>query len=154
MNEFTKLGWWSFKKILGIVILIVVLVVVGRILLFPLFVASKIIDAAAGVAEKTLDPDNVIYNYEWFKLKYENYLATENKIKNAKAALETFKVDAGPRDKWSFEDKTESSRLSSIVLGLQNYIEDIVAEYNAKSRMVNRNIFKAGDKVLPERIER
>jgi len=154
MSELTRFGWWSFKKILGIVILIAVLVVVGRIVLFPLFVASKVIDAATGVVERTLDPDNVIYNYEWFKLKYENYLATENKIKNAKATLETFKTDAGPRDKWSFEDKTESSRLSAIVLGLENYIEDIVAEYNAKSRMVNRSIFKAGDKILPERIER
>lgn len=154
MSELTKFGWWSFKKILGIIVLAAVLILVGRLVLFPLFVARKIIDAATGVVERTLDPDNVIYNYEWFKLKYEGYLATENKIENAKAALETFKADAGPRDKWSFEDKNESSRLSSVLLGLQNYIEDIKAEYNAKSRMVNRSIFKAGDKVLPERIER
>ena len=154
MSELTKIGWWSFKKILGIIILIVVLVIVGRIVLFPLFVVSKVIDAGAGIVTRTLDPDNIIYNYEWFKLKYEEYLATENKIKNAQFTLALFKTDAGPRDKWSFEDKNESSRLNSIVLGLKNYIEDVVAEYNAKSRMVNRSIFKAGDKVLPERIER
>ena len=154
MSELTKFGWWSFKKILGIIVLAAVLILVGRLVLFPLFVARKIVGAATGVVERTLDPDNVIYNYEWFKLKYENYLATENKIENAEFTLAIFKDDAGDRSKWSFEDKNESSRLSSIVLGLQNYIEDIVAEYNAKSRMVNRSIFKMGDKILPERIER
>ena len=153
MSEFFKFGWWSFKKILGIVVLAAVLILVGRIVLFPLFVARKIVDAATGVIERTLDPDNVIYNYEWFKLKYEEYLATKTKIKNTESTLATFKADAGPRSDWSFEDKNESSRLSSVLLGLQNYIEDIKAEYNAKSRMVNRKIFKMGDKVLPERIE-
>lgn len=144
-----KLGW----KIIVLIIVIMVIVIVGRVVLFPLWFAGKVIDSASGVITRTLDPDNVIQNYEWFKQVYEDVDATDRKIENAEAAISRFDESAGPRSGWSHEDKTEHARLNTIVLGLQNFRADLVAQYNARSRMVNRAIFKAGDKVLPERIE-
>lgn len=108
---------------------------------------------AARVVEKTIDADNVIYNYEWFKQRHEDIQAIDRKIVDAKAAADTFKEEAGPRDKWHREDREEHSRLSSVHLGLTQQRADIVADYNARSRMANRSIFKAGDVELPERIE-
>lgn len=153
MNSIPRLGWWSFKKIIGLVVLIFVLIIVGRLVLFPLWVANKMIDMTTGVVDRTLDPDFALQNYEWFKLRHENVQATDQKIVNAKSMIEQFKSDAGPRTGWSFEDKNESSRLNSVLLGLENHRASLVAEYNAKSRMMNRKIFKWGDKVLPERLE-
>lgn len=144
-----KLGW----KIIVLIMIIMVIVIVGRVVLFPLWIASKVIDSASGVITRTLDPDNIIQNYEWFKQVYEDVDATDRKIENAGMALSVFAESAGSREGWSHEDKTEHARLNTIILGLRNFRTDLVAQYNARSRMVNRAIFKAGDKVLPERIE-
>lgn len=107
---------------------------------------------AGRVINKTIDADNVIYNYEWFKQRYEDIQAIDAKIVFSSRAVAQFKEDAGERTDWKREDREEHSRLSSIKLGLEQQAADLVAEYNARSRMANRAIFKAGDVELPERI--
>ena len=140
----------SVWKIIGIVALALVLIVVVRVALFPLFVANTALDTAEDIVEQTLDADNVIYNYEWFKQRHEDIGATRAKVVNAEDALASFKEDAGPRSEWMFEDKDESARLRSVALGLANHLESSIAEYNARASMVNRRIFKHG---VPDRIE-
>jgi hypothetical protein len=130
----TKLGF----KILWIVLLFTVVLSTIGFIFNPFAQGARIVN-------KTIDADNVIYNYEWFKKTHENYLASLVKIKTAEEQVAQFKEDAGPRKDWSFEDKTEYSRIQSVVTGLKNHSEDIRAEYNAKSKMVNRKIFKGGD---------
>lgn len=107
---------------------------------------------AGRIVSKTIDADNVIANYEWFKLRYEEIQAIDAKILGAAKAVDRFVKDAGPRKDWHREDREEYSRLTSILLGLNQQRSDLAAEYNARSRMVNRKIFKAGDTVLPEHI--
>ena len=144
-----SIGW----KIILIIVVIAGVVTVGRIVLFPLWFANKAMDTVTGVIDRTLDPDNAIQNYEWFKQMYEDIQATDNKIVNAEMTTEQFKEDAGPRENWGFEDKNEHSRLNTVVLGLRNHRESMVAQYNARSRMVNRKIFKMFDTILPEKLE-
>lgn len=127
------------KKTL-IAISIVIIVIVGGFFL-------KLLSTGAEIIDKTLDADNVLYNYEWFKQQNQDFNALVIKIKVAEDAVKIFKEDAGKRKDWTFEDKTESSRLQSISSGLKYQIEDLVAKYNARSEMANRNIFKDG--VLP-----
>lgn len=100
------------------------------------------------IIEKTLDSDNIINNYEWFKQQYADVQAIDKKIVAAETAVASFKAEAGDRSTWTFEDKQESSRLGSVLLGLQNQRASMVAEYNARSQMANRNLFKTND--LPE----
>jgi hypothetical protein len=38
-------------------------------------------------------------------------------------------------------DKQELSRLNSVLLWLQNHYETLIWDYNARSKMANRNIF-------------
>lgn len=97
------------------------------------------------IIEKTMDADNVIYNYEWFKEAYNEIEATDLKIQNASSAVALFKDEAGSRTDWTFEDKNEYSRLNTIFMGLQNYRISLAAKYNARSKMVNRKIFKGRD---------
>jgi hypothetical protein len=106
----------------------------------------------ANIINKTIDADNVIYNYEWFKQRHEDIGAIDTKIVQADKVVEQFKEDAGPRPDWHREDREESARLSSVAMGLKQQKADLAAEYNARSRMVNRSIFKAGDVTLPESI--
>jgi len=100
---------------------------------------------AADVIEKTLDANNVLANYEWFKTQYNDWEAIKSKVQQAENSVSTFKSEAGDRSIWTFEDKQESARLQSIVDGLRYQKEDIEAKYNAHSKMLNRNLFKSSD---------
>lgn len=103
------------------------------------------------LAEKTLNADNVLYNYEWFKQQQQSVTAADEQIVIAVAAADTFKADAGPRDTWDYIDKQEFARLNAVLLGLRNHRQNLVADYNARSRMANRNIFKGRE--LPETLQ-
>lgn len=104
--------------------------------------------SATGVVERTINPDNVIANYEWFKRQVQDVKAIDVRLRASQLTLDQFNAVAGPRDKWTFEDKQEHARLSSIVLGLQGQRASMVAEYNARTEMANRALFKTSD--LPE----
>jgi len=139
---------WAFGMILikwGIPLIVLCLILSGIGWVLGIF------GQGAKVIEKTMDADNIIYNYEWFKQCHEDVQATDVKIKNAKAKIKSFEESAGLRKDWTFEDKNEHSRLNSVLLGLQNYREDLVAKYNARSKMANRKIFKSGE--LPEKVQ-
>lgn len=143
-----------FKEILVFFMVLGGLVILSmgiKILFFPVNTATKLIDTAYQAQDKVLNADNAIYNYEWFKQQYEDIEATKSKLVNARAITEQFKEDAGDRSLWTFEDKTESARLSSVVLGLENHLEQQIADYNARSKMATRNIFV--NSVLPSYID-
>ena len=135
-------------------VLIFVLGVVSRLVLFPLRTAHKVIDSAEGVVDRTVDPDNVIYNYEWFKRTHQDVLAFDDQIKMAQESLDRFVAEAGPRKNWKMWDAIERDRLASVVFGLKNQRRSVVAEYNAKAKMVNRTIFRLGSPdALPTAME-
>lgn len=125
------------------------IVMVGMVVFGGLGLLSNPIKQGSRLINKTIDADNVLYNYEWFKQRYEDVQAIDIKIQDAAISMEGYKDDLGNRSGWDREDKIEYSRLSSIKLGLEQQRADLVAEYNARSQMVNRSIFKSG---VPERI--
>lgn len=133
-KSITKIIFW----IIGILFLITISVTVIKTLLLP----AK---TAADVIEKTLDANNVLANYEWFKQQYNDWEAIKSKVQQAENSVTTFKSEAGDRAKWTFEDKEESARLQSIADGLKYQKEDIESKYNARSKMLNRNLFKTND---------
>lgn len=148
IDELTKMGPWIFKRILYRGILpILAIAIVFNLIYWPIKV---FLIQPARVVEKTLKAENIIYNYEWFKLQFQDFEAIRRKIDNAKEALKSFVESAGLRSDWTFEDKNEWSRLNSVILGLKNQKKDIVAEYNARSAMVTREIFKTSE--LPDRL--
>lgn len=99
---------------------------------------------AVKVYEKTFDADNMIYNYEYFKQQYQDVLAIDKKITNAKSELDSF-VNLTPRQNWDFQDKQEYSRLVTNLTGLKNVKTEMVSTYNARANMVNRKIFMGRD---------
>jgi hypothetical protein len=134
---------WFIALFLGLS----VLTLVGwglRVALLPARVIDRGLSTAEGVVDKTLTPENAIYNYEWFKEKLEVIQATKNKAIQAEAKIIAFEESAGERKDWTFEDKTEHARLNSVHSGITNQIEDLVAEYNARAKMATRNIFQDG----------
>lgn len=104
--------------------------------------------AATGVVNRTLDADNVLSNYEWFKRQVQDVKAMDVRLAASQQSLSRFEASAGARSGWTFEDKQEHSRLSSIILGLEGQRASMVAEYNARTQMANRDLFRTND--LPE----
>jgi hypothetical protein len=131
-------------RIILIVITLAVVIGVARFILMPVTQAAKVV-------EKTLDADNVIYNYEYFKQAYQDIGAIDKKIVTAQAAINEFSESAGSREKWDSRDKEESARLKTNLTGLQNVRNDMVATYNARAMMVNRSIFMGKD--VPASVE-
>lgn len=120
-----------------------------KLVILPAYMANKAADAAYGVVDKTLDPNNVIFNYEYFKTQYEAFNSINTKIQVADAQYNNFlKTLPNDKEKWAKSDRDELSRLQTIADGLRFQRADIVADYNAKSKMINRAIFK--DRGLPD----
>lgn len=138
-------------KIIGLIILVIVVGFTLKAILFPVHTAEKLIETGYDTVDKTLNADNAIYNYEWFKKQKESIDATSKKLIIAQEAVETFKEEAGDRKDWTFEDKTESARLSAVSQGIESQLKDMIAEYNARIQMANRNIFQDG--ILPNYID-
>lgn len=132
-----------------ILVPITTIIVVVSVLGFAISMVFNPFRQVGRVINKTIDADNMIYNYEWFKQRHESIGAIDVKILDSSVVVGQFKEDVGPRADWHREDREEFSRLSSVLLGLKQQRADLAAEYNARSRMVNRAIFKAGDVELP-----
>lgn len=122
-----------------------------RILFFPASVATNMIDTAYDANRQIINADNAIYNYEWFKQKYQDIEATKRQYKVAQANYEGYVGSLGDRESWGFEEKGEVARLNSVVLGLQTNLESQIGDYNARASMATRNIFE--DSVLPSYID-
>lgn len=130
--------------ILLIAIIVVSLIGVGiKVVFFPVTTLDKSINIAYDVVGETLDAENAIYNYEWFK-EQEAYIRTC--LKNEEIAKEEWELfkDSLPedREKWTREDKAEESSLRNSYYALQKLTNKAIEDYNAKSSMVNRTIFK------------
>lgn len=143
------------KYIFFIVVGLVGISLVGgllRVLFFPVNTASKLIDTAYDAQDKVLNAENAIYNYEWFKQKYQDIEATKRQYSAASKNYDAY-VDmlGSDRSTWGFEDKNEVARLNSVQLGLQTNLESQIGDYNARASMATRNIFE--DSVLPSYID-
>lgn len=128
------------------ILAIIAVLFIGGGLVFHFWLAPKIfltqVDSAHDIIDITYDAENAIYNYEWFKNQHQKIEATERQIDNTHIQIDEMKELYGNATNWEWETKQEHSRLKATVLGQQNYYETLVADYNARSSMANRNIFK------------
>jgi hypothetical protein len=141
----------SRRTLLGVgVSAIAILSVLGLVMWGVGFAVNPLIQAGR-VVQKTIDADNMIGNYEWFKRQYQDVIAIDQKVAAADATKSAFEQSAGDRASWRFEDRQEWNRLNAALLGLRNQRASMVAEYNARTQMANRDLFRTSD--LPAVIE-
>lgn len=141
MNQKGSIALWVIGGI-GAVLALAVVGTAMNLITIPWLKLNSQIQTNRDIVTKTYNAENALYNYRWFKDRAEAIKATEAKVKLAAQAEADFTADAGPRDKWTFEDKTESARMRTITLGLKAQYEDLVHEYNSRASQVDRAIFK------------
>lgn len=140
-----------FFAVIGVVIGVSALGLLVKAIFFPMNVLQKEFQLGSDTVDKTLTADNAIYNYEWFKTQKEEIDATNKKLEIAVLAADSFDTSAGSRKDWTFEDKGESARLHAVAQGIEGALKDMIAQYNARLSMANRNIFTDG--IVPNPID-
>jgi hypothetical protein len=135
---------------LSVFVLTVVGSIIGIITL-PFHAIGNTIDTGHEVIDKTINADNALYNYEWFKQTHEDIKAIENKVSISQQSLDLHKNTYGDPVNWSFSVSEEYSRLSATKQGQMSQLEDVIATYNARAKMANRNIFQDG--LIPSALE-
>jgi cell wall assembly regulator SMI1 len=141
----------NFKVVL-LIFLLLISGIVLKVVLFPVNTLEKSIDTSYDVVDETMTAENAIYNYEWFIDQEAHIRAC---LKNEEIAKEEYDLYLNmlPEDRtsWAREDKQEESSLRNSYYALQKLTNLAMEDYNAKSEMVNRNIFKDN---LPSNITR
>lgn len=94
-------------------------------------VFTSVVTAPARVINKTLETDNIIYNYEWFHDTSRAFGARVNQIASHKRAMATVSAD----------DRAELNRYRIEIEGMRQSCRDMAAHYNANASKVNRSIF-------------
>jgi hypothetical protein len=141
--------------IMLVILAFIVMIPLGLMLkavMFPVRTAENMINTAYDANDKVINADNAIYNYEWFKQKYQDIEVAKKQYKNSSLQFSEYQNSLpDSRLDWTFEDKQEESRLRAVMTGQYNYVESLVGDYNARASMATRNIFE--NSVLPNYID-
>lgn len=121
------------KVILAVLALLVLPVACG-----VYSVWSSATTAPARVVNKTLETNNILHNYEYFKDAYQAYQAKLPQI-TERAGYLAAETDAD-----------EKYRLRIELSAVQQSCRELAAEYNSNSSKLNRNLFK--DRSLPHEL--
>ncbi|MDD4988600.1 MAG: hypothetical protein PHS68_06880 [Candidatus Izemoplasmatales bacterium] len=141
--------------IMLVILAFIVMIPLGlalKAVMFPVRTAENMINTAYDANDKVINADNAIYNYEWFKQKYQDIEVAKKQYKNSSLQFSEYQNSLpDSRLDWTFEDKQEESRLRAVMTGQYNYVESLVGDYNARASMATRNIFE--NSVLPNYID-
>ena len=100
------------------------------------FIVNDAANAARGISAKTLNADHILQNYEMYYQLYHDIKAKVNQYNS-------YDVTTGTEN-----DKNISSIERR---GIYGYITTTIEDYNAKSKMLNRKLFK--DNNLPYQLK-
>jgi len=128
---------WTFTGVIFLTLFFGLLGMATGVLSLPF----RVFNQANRIVDKTIDADNVIYNYEWFKKVCGEIKAQDDIVARAQTAQAEFELSAGERSTWDWNDKNEHAMLRQNVSGSMNTRTKLMNEYNARARMVNRSIF-------------
>lgn len=144
-GEVLRDSWWTGARVIW---LIFILVLLGSALGF----VGRMLSRPAAIVDKVTQPDRVIQTYEWFEEAYNDCLALDQKIETTTKQIETqFEGLPQDRTKWSRQDRDAYSQWQTTLNGQRSQRQNIVADYNAQSRMVTRQLWKNPD--LPYQLE-
>lgn len=142
----------NFLIVVGVIFALMVVGLVGKLILFPTTVIHNTLDTPREINNRVMNADNAIYNYEWFVQQEADIERLYQQEQNHIQAFERFK-EGLPEDKatWSIFDKDEYQKLSANITAQTDMVNRAIKNYNAKSSMVTKNIFKDN---LPSNLRR
>lgn len=135
----------SFSLGIWVILIVLGLSVVGGAGAWALNILSQ----PGRIITKTLDADNVIFNYEYFRDKYAAIEGMQPQIDAVQAERDAIASTYGTPATWSSDTQALHAKLSAQLTGLTNKRTRMVQEYNGNASKANKSIFLAG---LPDYI--
>jgi hypothetical protein len=112
-EEFQEAVGKRWTKVIVLLAILIAIYAIGS-LIFGLWPFSSI----GGVAKKVTEPEQIIYNYQWF---YDQYNAIQAQAANIKVLPE------GSQER----------------MGARMVLNNAIGEYNSRSKQITRNLWKA-----------
>jgi hypothetical protein len=104
-------------------------------------VAGNVVSAPGRVANRTLQTDNIIFNYEYF---FDVNASFQGRVAQVNQYREFFETETDPAEK---------SRLRTEFAAIQQSCRELANKYNANATKINRGIFKDPRGVLPSSLD-
>lgn len=114
---------------------LLILLLLAMVAFSGCYVVSDAAGAARTISRRTLDGDSILANYEWYHSTYTDAKSKVGVFNNYNHQMSVIK------------DQDMLNRMLVEQNGVYAYINDLCGQYNARSKMMNRSLFK--DKNLP-----
>lgn len=136
----------------GVIVGLFLVGILGKALFFGQTVVKNTFKTPTEINNRVMNANNAIQSYEWFIQQEKDIERLYSQEKNHIDAFDRFK-ESLPTDKskWSYFDKDEYQKLSSNITAQKDMVNRAIQNYNAKSAMVTKNIFKDN---LPSNLSR
>lgn len=140
MSSSPQRNWLGIAVV--VLVFMIVVSVVGYIW-FPFAMFTEQRDAGEEIVRDEMDADEALQSYRWFRSQYQDIQAQRDQINNSYEADRRFHETYGnDSDTWDRQTKERHSRIQTRITGNQNALEQMVAEYNARSQDATRAVFK------------
>ncbi len=120
-------------------------IILGIIALSALSIVVRSCNTANEVAnKKVFNSDHIIYTYEDFHKKYQQYQQYEKQLADAQSSMDALKAGG-------ITSGQEYDNLAMEISGIRNMKNRIASDYNAMTEINWDNVWK--EKGLPEKLE-
>jgi len=110
---------------------------------FPFLPWTEQRQAGEEIVKDRIDAEQALENYRWFRSQHEDIKAQRAQIENYYEQEDQFHETHGDDpSNWSRSAETRHGRIHDRITGSQNALEQMVAEYNARSSDATRSMFK------------
>lgn len=133
----------NWGAILGVVFAALLVLSAISYVWFPFLIWGEQRDAGEQIVRDQVDADVALDNYRWFRQQWFDIQAQREQVKNARDAEQQFHETYGDDpSEWSRTAETRHGRLHDRITGAENVLEEMTADYNARSADATRSMFK------------
>jgi len=109
-------------------------------------------DAGEQVVRQEIDAEDALEEYRWFRQQWNDIQAQREQVENYYDQEEQFHETWGENpENWSRSAQTRHGRIHDRITGSQNKLEQMVADYNARSQDATASMFKCN---LPYQVDK
>jgi len=133
----------SWTKIAAVVMAFFIALNVISYVWFPFLPWFEQREAGEQIVENQINAEQAVDEYRWFRSQWNDIQAQRAQIQNFYDQEEQFyEIYGKDPSNWSRQAERRHSRIQTQITGSQNQLEQMVAEYNARSQDATRSIFK------------
>lgn len=140
MAKSTERNW---AAIIAVLLAFFIVLNVISYVWFPFLPWTQERQAGQQVVEDQTNAEKAVQNYRWFRQQWNDIKAQRAQVENSYDEEEQFHETYGDDpDEWSRQAEERHGRIHERITGNKNMLEQMVADYNARSDDATREMFK------------